>query len=92
MQITPRQFEKALFEALEDHTHHFATKEALSDLTDAVDGLAGRLSSFLDTEWIVHRRLEHPRLRKRLKALETSFRSFRSFRHPNSSPRSQRRS
>jgi hypothetical protein len=89
MQITPQQFEKALFEALEDHTHHFATKEALSDLTDAVDGLAGRLSSFLDTEWIVHRRLEHIRLRKRLKALETSFRSVR---HPNPPPRSRRRS
>jgi len=51
-------------------TRRLATKQAVGPLYNAVDGLARRLGSFLDNEWIVHNRSAHESLEKRLKAVE----------------------
>ncbi len=70
MRITPEQFEEMLYDIVRDETRRLATKQAVGALSNAVDGLARRLGSFLDEEWIVHQRSAHESLEKRLRAVE----------------------
>jgi len=70
MRITPEQFEDLLYEIVREETRRLATKQAVGALSNAVDGLAKRLTSFLDEEWVVHRNSIHESLEKRLSEVE----------------------
>jgi len=70
MTITPEQLEEMLYEIVREETRRLATKQAVGALSNAVDGLAHRVASSLDEEWIVHQRSVHESLEQRLRAVE----------------------
>jgi len=58
-----------LYEIVRDETGRLATKQAVGAVSNAAEGLAKRLATFLDEEWIVHERSLHESLEKRLRAV-----------------------
>jgi len=70
MELTPKQFEEILERVFEEKTSSLATKKQVEDLTITVDGLAQKLDFYLTKEWTVYIHESHPRLEKRVKAIE----------------------
>ncbi len=70
MNLTVKQFENSLRRIIKNETSHLATKKQVDDLIITVDGLAYKVDSFLNKEWITHVHDTHPRIDNRLNRLE----------------------
>ena len=72
MTITPKQFESILKSVLADELpkHLKPLEDKIVNLSGDVGELSAKLDSYISKEWNVHIHDAHPRLEKRLKAIE----------------------